>query len=345
MSVLQLLLRMSFITGHPDFHFGKPVFCSILANTALSTIPGISGAGPGPAETLLTPVLDSELIVQGSIVSCPVRPDTPTGCPTPASITRAMMQLTGLIPVFVNAGLAHHTTVPCIDLCGTAGRDPRMEDGVPDAARLFSHGKWLGNLLSQWSDLLVVGECVPGGTTSALCVLRALGYPARVSSSYPDNPVRAKERVCEEVLGRISRTGICAPLDILRAAGDPMMPVAAGMCSTYRGTIVLAGGTQMLAVAAVARELGMEVPRLATTCYVREDPSANVDEIAGIIGVKMYTVDPGFGTLGHSGLARYCIGEVKEGMGAGGSMFLANLMGFSPDEIRNAIYSTVSSYA
>ena len=56
--------------------------------------------------------------------------------------------------------------------------------------------------------------------------------------------------------------------------------------------------------------------------------------LAGRIGVHVTYVDPGFGDLGHAGLARYCIGEVKEGMGAGGAMYLANLMGHSPDTIR-----------
>jgi len=64
-----------------------------------------------------------------------------------------------------------------------------------------------------------------------------------------------------------------------------------------------------------------------------------------MIGTPVYYVDPGFGELGHSGLARYCIGEVKEGMGAGGAMFLAWLMGHSPDAIRKKILHTVHGYA
>ena len=84
---------------------------------------------------------------------------------------------------------------------------------------------------------------------------------------------------------------------------------------------------------------------MATTIYVRDDPSANVDSIAHQIGVKMFYVDPGFGDLGHSGLARYCIGEVKEGMGAGGAMCLAHLMGHSPEAIRNKILTTVNAYS
>jgi NaMN:DMB phosphoribosyltransferase len=202
----------------------------------------------------------------------------------------------------------------------------------------------VGDLLSRWSDFLVLGECVPGGTTTALCVLRGLGIPANVSSSFVDNPVALKEAICARVQERIRAEGAEAPLDIIRIGGDPMLAVAAGIASTFRGGTVLAGGTQMLAVAAVLRGLGMKVPPVATTVYVREDPSAGFAATAEIIGAQAWYVDPGFGDLGHAGLARYCIGEVKEGIGAGGAMFLARVMGKGEEEIREAVLSTVSSY-
>jgi NaMN:DMB phosphoribosyltransferase len=78
---------------------------------------------------------------------------------------------------------------------------------------------------------------------------------------------------------------------------------------------------------------------------VRDDPSANVRHIAEQIGLDIIFVDPGFGDLGHAGLARYCIGEVKEGMGAGGAMFLARLLGHSEDEIRKTILTAVRAYS
>jgi NaMN:DMB phosphoribosyltransferase len=82
-----------------------------------------------------------------------------------------------------------------------------------------------------------------------------------------------------------------------------------------------------------------------TTSYVRDDVSANVQNLARSMGVDIYYVDPGFGELGHPGLARYCIGEVKEGMGAGGAMCLANMLGHTPDEIKNKILTTVNAYS
>ena len=336
---------MGFLSEIPDFKFKKPLFCAILGNTLLSTVPGVSGAGATPDNTLLTPILDAELIVKGAITSHPIKPNTPTGCPTPASITRSMMELCDLQPLFINAGLRHIPTVPCLDVYGEIGEDPRFRDAVPQAQKLFDQGEWIGKFLSGSSDLIVLGECVPGGTTTALCVLRALGYDASVSSSFIDNPVSQKEEICRMALARIKADHVTAPLDVLKYTGDPIMPVAAGISSTYTGHILLAGGTQMLAVSAIIKAMGLSLPSVVTTSYVRDDLSANVEQIARQIGVKIFYVDPGFGDIGHAGLARYCIGEVKEGMGAGGAMCLSYLLGHSPEEIRAKILRTVSAYS
>ena len=166
---------MGFISEKPLFPCNRPVFCGILANTLLSTVPGVSGAGPSPEKTLLTPLLDAELIATGTITSHPVKPNTPTGCPTPASITRAMMTLCNISPLFINAGLRHVPTVPCYDVYGCVGKDPRFGDALPVANDLYHRGDAIGALLSQYSDLLVIGECVPGGTTTALCVTPCTG--------------------------------------------------------------------------------------------------------------------------------------------------------------------------
>ena len=335
---------MSFVTSDPGIVPEKPLFCSILANTMLSTVPGISGAGPTPEKTLLTPILDAELIANGSITSLPIKPNTPTGCPTPATITRAMMELTGLFPLFINAGLVSQPTIPCLDVYGAPGDDPRFGDAVPRATDLFAKGESLGNFLSSITDFLVLGECVPGGTTTSLCVLRGLGYPARVSSSYIQNPISMKEEVWEIVATRMRGSDISSPIDAVRIGGDPMIALGAGIASGFSNKLVLAGGTQMLSVAAIIKGMGKPIPSIATTCYVRDDPSANFEEIAEKISTPVFYIDPDFGALGHSGLARYCIGEVKEGMGAGGAMFLAYLMGFPPELIRKRILEFVHAY-
>ena len=81
------------------------------------------------------------------------------------------------------------------------------------AKDLYNRGEAMGALLSQYSDLLVIGECVPGGTTTALCVLRALGYSASVSSSFVDNPVINQGRnLFNSPFKNFSPTGLQIPL-------------------------------------------------------------------------------------------------------------------------------------
>ncbi|MDD1662160.1 MAG: TIGR00303 family protein, partial [Methanomicrobiales archaeon] len=215
---------------------------------------------------------------------------------------------------------------------------------VARARELYARGEQVGRFLSRSGDLLLLGECVPGGTTTALCVLRGLGIPASVSSSFVNNPVALKEAICARVQERIRAEEAKDPIEIIRIGGDPMLAVAAGIAASFKGDTVLAGGTQMLAVAAVLRELGKKVPSVVTTVYVRDDPSAGFAATADMIGIHVYYVDPDFATIGHTGLSRYCAGEVKEGIGAGGAMFLARIMGRSEEEIRGALLTTVSGY-
>lgn len=334
---------MVFLSRPHTFQPKRPLFVGILANTMLSTVPGLSGAGPNPKGSLLVPNLDAELIWQGAITSSDATPNTPTGCPTPASITRAVLELTRVSPLFINAGLAHRPTVPVFDMNTEPGGDPRSGPAVPDAYRLYDEGTRIGKLLSAY-DLLVVGECVPGGTTTALCVLRSLGYNAKVSSASVKNPDSMKEEIYDAVSGRIGRA-FQSPLEVILETGDPMMAVAAGIAEGFSGMLILAGGTQMLAVAAVIKALGKKIPEVVTTVYVRDDPNASCDKTARDIGVSITYVDPDFGEIGHSGLVRYCIGEVKEGMGCGGVMMLGSLLGYSPREITDSIVSFVSGYS
>ncbi len=335
---------MPFLSRVYTSSIDSPLFLGVLANTMLSTVPGLSGAGPNPEGSLLVPVLDAELITNGRITSCEATPNTPSGCPTPASITRAVLGLSGIPVLFMNAGLVHKPTVPMIDLYTRPGQDPRDGPAVPDAGNIYLQGAGIGKTLGSFSKTLVIGECVPGGTTTALCLLRAFGYHARVSSAAIHSPVQLKEEIVETVLARLAPKKGTDAMEILSETGDPMMAAVAGIASAYPGTIFLAGGTQMLAVAALIKKLSGNVCEVVTTVYVRDDPAANSEELAAEIGVPVTFVDPGFGEIAHSGLVRYCIGEVKEGMGCGGAMFLANRLGYTPEEIRTAILSFVTGY-
>lgn len=338
---------MTFVSERVNFEAESPLFALILSNSIVSQIPGVSGAGEDSESSFYVPPLDAELIINGEL-SGDLTPNTPTGCPTPAAITLSMMDLMGMRPLMIASGLNKEVVVPHLALGESAGGDPRAEeDAVPNARLLFEKGRWIGEFLSQSHDMLVLGECLPGGTTTALCVLRALGYQAKVSSCLPTNPVSIKEEIANAAVAKVKAKGLTDedPLGIVAAVGDPMMPVAAGIAEGFRGKLFLAGGTQMLAVCAVIRALGNVVPDVVTTTYVYNDSTATFKETAAAVGADAYFVDPEFDTLGHSGIARYAEGEIKEGSGAGGSMFLASILGFAPEEIRASILEHVSRYS
>lgn len=335
---------MAFVSARSEFLAESPMFALILGTSLVSTIPGVSGAGESPEKSLLVPPLDAELILNGEISAVGITPNNANGCPTPAVLTLSMMDLMGLSPMIIASGVETEIPVPYMNLGGKTGGDPRLGNAVPGVKTLYEKGRWIGEYLSQSHDLLVLGECLPGGTTTALCVLRALGYQAKVSSCLVENPEDLKEQIAKKAVASVEASGETDPLAIAGMVGDPMIPVAAGISEGFRGKLFLAGGTQMLAVAALIRAIGNVVPDIVTTVYVYEDSSATFKETAAAIGADVYYVDPEFDSIGHEGLKRYANGEIKEGSGAGGAMFLASIMGFTPSEIREAILEHVNHY-
>jgi NaMN:DMB phosphoribosyltransferase len=169
-------------------------------------------------------------------------------------------------------------------------------------------------------------------------VLRSLGYDGNVSSSFPKNPLNIKNKVVEEAMKNAGITFGSVrerPLEAVKCLGDPMMAAAAGLVDGLNQKTVLAGGTQMVSVLGVIKHLGLvRDVSIATTCYVAQDTSANFREMTDILGYRAFTADPGFGKSKRKGLAMYENGDVKEGVGAGGAMFAAAMMGFSQKEFR-----------
>ncbi len=322
----------------PDFRPVKPLFLCILANTETAKIPDISAAGKSPGLTDYTPAADAELVETGNAISISEPAMTPSGAPTPAVLTRASMLLTGIPCIFINSGLRVRPMIPTIDLGVSPGGDIRKGKAVIDAAEIFDKSRALGAKLGKLSDFVIIGESVPGGTTTAMAVLRSLGYDGRVSSSFPQNPLGIKNQVVEEAM---KNSGISfgslrnEPLWAVEKIGDPMMAAAAGLVAGLDTKTLLAGGTQMVSVLAVIKHLGLSRDvSIATTRYVADDNSANFREMIDILGFQAFVADPGFGHSRCRGLQMYEKGDVKEGVGAGGAMLVASMMGFSQKEFR-----------
>ncbi len=196
----------------------------------------------------------------------------------------------------------------------------------------------LGKKLAKLSDCVFIGESIAGGTTTALAVLRAMGYSANVSSSFASNPRELKQRVVEEAMNRAGIAEGSLKNDPLRAVaelGDPMMPSALGLMRGLKGCkVVLAGGTQMAAVLALGKSLQIDGDiSIATTKYIVEDKTASFQEIVESADKPYYYVDPGLEMSKIPPVQIYAQGYVKEGVGMGGAALLAGIYGVSRERL------------
>ena len=278
------------VNPRPDFSPEKPLFLCILANTETAKIPNISAAGKSPELTDFTPAADAELVETGNAISINEPAMTPSGAPSPAVLTRASMLLTGIPCIFINSGLRVRPMIPTIDLNASPGGDIRKGHAVVDALDIYNKSRALGEKLGKLSDFVIIGESVPGGTTTAMGVLKALGYDGKVSSSFPKNPLGIKNKVVEEAM---KNSGISfgslrnSPLKAVESLGDPMMAAAAGLVDGLNKKTVLAGGTQMVSVLSVIKHLGLvRDVSIATTRYVADDKSANFRGMTEILGLS-----------------------------------------------------------
>ncbi|MEF8807490.1 nicotinate-nucleotide--dimethylbenzimidazole phosphoribosyltransferase [Natronomonas sp.] len=319
------------------------VLCA--GSTRTAAIDGISAAGADADLMAHTPSADAEILTYGAPVRAPVVPVSPTGCPTPAVITRAVVDRLGIDTTIVDGGLAEPTGAPTVTVGARVGDDIRERDPVSSAPGAFAAARQFGRKLPD--DELFIAETVPGGTTTALGVLTALGEAGilgrddgAVSSSLPENPLDLKRRVVGEALEASSLSpGDAAdePLVALRRAGDPVLAVVAGIAAGALETdtaVTLAGGTQLVAAAACLRHRGYEGPLgLATTSFLDADPAVDLDRAAAELGLSVTVTDPGF-TDDHPAMAAYERGEAKEGAGMGGALALADRANLPMADVR-----------
>jgi len=314
----------------------------VVGTTETASIEGISAAGADPAAMRHTPAADAELLAYGDVLETPAVPVSPSGCPTPALVTRAVRELVGFDLATIGAGLAAETAAPTVTLGSEPGQDIRRPTAVPDASSLWESGRRYGRRLP--AERLVLAESIPGGTTTALAVSEALGVELSVSSSLPENPIERKEAV---VRAALATSGWSAgeltgqPREALAAVGDPVLAALAGVAAgtlESETDLLLAGGTQQLAVASLLRADGIDRPiSVATTPFVAEDSSANVREAAEQLGVELVVTDPGFDEASGAVFERYRAGEAKEGAGMGGALAMAAREGLSMARVRDRI--------
>jgi NaMN:DMB phosphoribosyltransferase len=181
--------------------------------------------------------------------------------------------------------------------------------------------------------------------------MEALGIAAlgKISGSMPGNNQNLKqELVCRAMREKDLKRGSALndPLSAVQLLGDPMQAVQAGiaMSASRKVPVLLAGGTQMIAVAALigallnqpaalqaitlrsskelinnALEAQLKNIAIATTAWVSEDKSADLRSLMQQLPrpLPLYSVRLDFSTSRYKNLQLYEEGYVKEGVGAG----------------------------
>ncbi len=323
-------------------------FLLAVGSTQTSDVPGISAAGSTPEMRRLTPAVDAEALVLGRTVSGDRIPVSPAGIVSPVVITRASLPFLDCRVTVVDCGSFRAPAIPCFTL-GTQVARCLSTGAALDKAHaehLFQRGFELGEELRQAHEYILLAECVPGGTSTALSVLTALGYPAHgmLSSSLPRADHSLRKRLVDQGMQRASLSPQAArsrPLSAVAALGDPVQPVVAGvaLAASKSVPVVLAGGSQMLAVwaliSALARQEGIDLGRLSlaviTTRWVAFDASAACRRLAEIVDAPFAASCPDFHRSRHAGLRAYEVGHVKEGVGAGAAMAAAHVIGSADD--------------
>lgn len=305
---------------------GDVAFVFVVGNTKTAEIPGITIAGANPDLIRYTPPADVELLYYGKCRIISAIPATPDGKPTPALITYTSLRLTNVPFFVVDSGLIEKPMIPYTTIGAAVGRNIELESAmdIENVRETFYRAVKLGEHFSKLVDILLIGESIPAGTTTAGAVLRAFGVKHAVSSSMPKNPIGLKDEVIREAVKRVKSSN---PLDIIAEVGDPVMIGVAGIAVGSKKPVLLAGGTQMAAIAHLIKRMKEDAEiAIATTVYVAEDETADIVEISP---VTVITTDPGLAESSKAGLRAYADGFVKEGVGAGGATLLTYARGFN----------------
>lgn len=331
----------------------QSAFILCLGSTMTSDIEGISAAGATAADRRLTPRYDAEALVLGKTADGSSIPVSPVGIASPVVLTRACLRILESNKTIVDCGTFAPPRIDSIQAgtlpaqCVSSGNALPL-DHVYD---LFERGLKIGRDASENNDLVVVGECVPGGTTTAMAVLTGMGnsIASLVSSSIPEGGKgNGFERRIMLVNEGLEMAGLGKgktkeqepdPFVLLSKVGDPMQPVAAGIAigASSKASVVLAGGSQMLAVHNIAakmasglKDAGLKSAFLnsglvITTRWVAYDPSADTPALAKILDIPMACTTFQLKNSRHPGLRAYEEGHVKEGVGAGATIALAHI--------------------
>lgn len=315
----------------------KPLFILVIGSTETALIPGISAAGQNTEQLKYTPALDADFLVCKKEEFKRNLPVSPSGIPSPVILTKAVVELLDLEVSIIDVGAFYKPQSKHISLnMGPAKCMTTAKALSPvKASFLFQKGEKLATNLSNY-PYVVIGECVPGGTTTALAVLCALGVNAfdLVNSSFPEGNTMWKSQTVKDTLLANAPLFSSIKKNPLKAAeyfGDPMQIFVTGFLIGAQKAnlpIMLAGGSQMLGVYYIAKTLfehTLHDTVIATTSWIVNDKNAQAKKLAELVGAPLIASNVNFKESKSAGLKAYEEGHIKEGVGAGGLMVAASL--------------------
>jgi uncharacterized protein (TIGR00303 family) len=342
-------------------------FILALAGSEVSDVEGVSAAGSTPELRRQTPAIDADILLS-HLTNEQKLPVSPNGIASPVVLTRAALSLIPHLTTIVDCGSFSSPQIEHIKAGAEPGKS--ITSGAALSLdlvnRLYEAGGKLADVLArneteranqnEQEAPVVLAECVPGGTTTAQAIFMALGLEAEnlLSSSVPTCNHEQKIALAKAgIKAAAQRLNIekdsltsyfkANPLAVIAAVGDPMQAFAVGFVSqrnshagnnntSNNNITILGGGSQMLAVYALANQLASNQAQqlnnimVATTKWVAQDKFAQTAKLARLVDAPFVASHFALTESGHAGLRAYEEGHVKEGVGAGATILLANLL-------------------
>ncbi len=328
------------------------IFYLVIAGTETSQIEGISAAGINSKARRKTALADAEFLLFGPSKDHKYKLPFLNAGVTPALISYVCSKLICACPIVIPLGIKEKPYFSHLVVenslagpakCLSTGKSMNKERVLS----LYKKGFEIGKSTKQ---SIFISESVPGGTTTAQAVMEAFGLNVNnlIGSSLINPPRALKTKVIKAGLANANLKNKFDSLDVISSVGDPFQAFSMGLLIGARlakQSVVLSGGSQMLAVILLALELidskdkqeFIEFVFIATTGWLVKDDS--LGDLLDLINEKHNVNLLGlasslnFKSSRYKELSDYEIGYVKEGVGAGGISILALLKGFSNEEI------------
>ena len=336
------------------------LFYLIIAGTHTSQIKGISAAGIDSDSRKITALADAEFCLLGTIKDYKYKLPTLKAGVTPAVISNVCKILLGTNLIVIPIGVYKRPYFQHILVektyanpsnCLSTGKAMDKER----VSKLYEKGLSIGLMKNK---PVVISESVPGGTTTAQAIMEAFGLDVAdlVGSSLLRSPRKLKSEIIKTGLINADLGNDFTSIDVISALGDPFQAFSMGLLIGARkskNTVILAGGSQMIAILLLAlefislaeKQLFSERVFVITTGWLAYDESLKklLKKVADKHKVKLFGFASGlnFHSSNIKELRDYEKGYVKEGVGAGGLSLLAYLKGFKYEEIVAECESTI----